>query len=48
VSQGCIDIDLPEAKLEVELDQLDAAAPNITCTKLSQVSTRLAVRTSQY
>lgn len=37
VSQGCIDIDLPEAKLEVELDQLDAATPHITCTKLSQV-----------
>jgi hypothetical protein len=39
VSQGCIDIDLPEAKLEVDLDQLDAAAPTITCTKLSQVNT---------
>lgn len=37
MSQGCIDIDLPEAKLEVQLDQLDAAAPRITCTKLSQV-----------
>ena len=37
VSQGCIDIDLPEAKLEVHMDQLDAATPNITCTKLSQV-----------
>lgn len=36
VSQGCIDIDLPEAKLEVDLDQLDASAPGITCTKLSQ------------
>lgn len=37
VSQGCIDIDLPEAKLEVDMHQLDASAPHLTCTKLSQV-----------
>lgn len=37
VSRGCIDIDLPEAKLEVAQGQLDAAAPAVTCTKLSQV-----------
>lgn len=41
VSRGCIDIDLPEAKLEVYMDQLDSATPNIKCTKLSQV--RLAL-----
>jgi hypothetical protein len=37
VSRGCIDIDLPEAQLKVEQQQLDALRPAVTCTKLSQV-----------
>jgi hypothetical protein len=37
VSRGCIDIDLPEAQLKVEQDQLDALRPAVSCTKLSQV-----------
>jgi hypothetical protein len=39
VSRGCIDIDLPEAQLKVEQDQLDALRPAVSCTKLSQVGT---------
>lgn len=37
MSEGCIDIDLPEAKLEVPLADLDSPTPAITCTKVSQV-----------
>eukprot|EP00775_Hariotina_reticulata_P005095 gene5095-5336_t len=36
MSEGCIDIDLPEAKLEVPLEDLDCPTPAITCTKVSQ------------
>eukprot|EP00879_Flechtneria_rotunda_P004803 GHRR01005075.1.p1 GENE.GHRR01005075.1~~GHRR01005075.1.p1 ORF type:complete len:775 (+),score=250.97 GHRR01005075.1:386-2710(+) len=36
VSHGCIDIDLPEGKLEVSVGDLDRKLPGITCTKLSQ------------
>jgi hypothetical protein len=40
MSEGCIDIDLPEAKLEVPLEDLDSPTPAITCTKVSQVGHR--------
>jgi hypothetical protein len=42
VSQGCIDIDTFEAKLQVGERQLDLAAPQVTCTRLSQVCVRAA------
>eukprot|EP00882_Tetradesmus_deserticola_P033476 GHRQ01038248.1.p2 GENE.GHRQ01038248.1~~GHRQ01038248.1.p2 ORF type:complete len:135 (-),score=48.15 GHRQ01038248.1:157-561(-) len=42
VSRGCIDIDLPEAQLKVDQEQLDALRPAVSCTKLSQVGRTLA------
>jgi exoribonuclease-2 len=36
VSRGCIDIDLPEAKLEVPLQDLDSSEPRIKIQKISQ------------